>query len=352
MISVAVMALEPGMELAEDVVSDKVGTILAAHTILDALSISKLELHNIMCVTVMEPEDYATTYYEKVALSRAFSEFKEIYNENLNKYKGMIITFIEGSAPLDTKQLLSIYHSIADSVKDNDLLLDMLYSLLPNEDNTTYAHCLNAALIAGAFAEWLSKTPEETDLMILCGFLYDIGKVKLPNKILWKAGKLNNFEFNWMKTHTTIGYDLLKTQPLNPHILNAALMHHERADGSGYPLKIMGNQIDPYAQYMAIVDSYDAMTSARSYRPSLNPFKVIANFERSGLYQYDMAAVRTILTHIAALQIGRTVILSDDRKAIVRMVSNDNTLSRPIIETEDGFIDLKTTPNLEITSIL
>ena len=353
MISVATIALQPGMELAEDAVSMRSGVVCPAHTKLDQAAIDKLKRYQIMVVTVMESEDYTTTHYEKIACSRAFKSFSEQYQTQLNAYKYMINEFMEGRAPINTNLLLTVYRSLYDNVGDGDLLLDMLYSMLPSEDNVTYAHCLNAALIAGVFASWLEFDENDSNLMILSGFLYDIGKLKLPNKLIWKTGKLTDFEFNWMKTHTTLGYDLLKHQAIDEHIINAALMHHERDDGTGYPNKLMGDAIDRYAKYMAIVDGYDAMTSARSYRNSLNPFQVITNFERGGLYQYDLTAVKRILMHIAAHQVGHVVTLNDENQshATVRMINPDN-LSRPIIETEKGFVDMRDFPKMEIIAIL
>ncbi len=353
MISIATVALEPGMELAEDAISMRNGVICSAHTKLDQMMIEKLKRYQIMVVAVMEPEDYTTTHYEKIACSRAFKSFSEQYQTQLNAYKYMINDFLEGKAAINTGLMLTVYNSLYDNVADGDLLLDMLYSMLPSEDNITYAHCLNAALISGVFASWLEFDETDTNLMILCGFLYDIGKLRLPNKLIWKVGKLTDFEFNWMKTHTTIGYDLLKNQNIDQHIINAALMHHERDDGTGYPNKLMGDSIDRFAKYMAIVDGYDAMTSARSYRNSLNPFQVIQNFEHGGLYQYDLAAVKRILMHLAAHQVGHVVTLNDglNSHATVRMINPDK-LARPIIETADGIVDLRERPNLEIVAIL
>ncbi len=353
MMSVATISLEPGMEVAEDVVSLKNGVICRANTKLDKKMIEKFKLYQIMCVTVKEPEDFATTHYEKISLSRAFKKFENVYKSQLLSYKYLITDFFENHIQINTSLLLEMYQNTFQSVGDDDMMLDMLYSMLPTEDNMTYAHCFNAGLIAGAFAKWLQFDEKDTELMILSGFLYDIGKLKLPNKLIWKVGRLNDFEFNWMKTHTTIGYDLLKTQELSAHVINAALMHHERDDGTGYPNKLMGNSIDRFAKYMAIVDSYEAMTSARTYRNSLNPFQVIANFERNGLYQYDLRAITTILTHLAARQVGHVVILDNDEnsRATIRMV-NPEKLSRPFIETSDGIIDMRNYPQMEITSIL
>ncbi len=353
MISVARIALEPGMELAEDVVSLKQGVILPAHTVLDAAAIEKLNRYGIMLVSIMEPEDYASTHYEKIALSKTFKNFETVYKNNLNAYKYMVHDFLENGTPLNQEYLLSLFEQAwIAAKKDGDLLLDMLYSLVPTEDNLTYAHCFNSALIVGVFAEWLACPEDMKKVLVLSGFFYDIGKLTLPDKLIWKPDKLTDFEYNWMKTHTTIGYERLKNQRIDERILEAVLSHHERCDGSGYPNKLRGDAIAYTAKLIGIVDSYEAMTSARTYRAPLNPFQVFANFERGGLYQYDMEALTKILEHIAVSNLGRTVRLSNDTLAKIRIINNDK-LSRPILEMPDEtLLDLRNQPDLEIVAIL
>lgn len=353
MISVARIALQPGMELAEDVVSLKQGVILPAHTVLDTAAIEKLTRYGIMCVSVMEAEDYAATYYEKIALSKQFKIFEGVYQNNLNAYKYMVHDFLENGTPLNQDFLLTIYDQMwASAKKDGDLLLDMLYSLVPTEDNLTYAHCFHSALIAGVFSKWLSLPEETQRMLILSGFFYDIGKLKLPDKLIWKPDKLTDFEYNWMKTHTAIGYDLLKNQKIDPRILDAVLLHHERCDGTGYPQKLRSDAIPYSARIIGIVDSYEAMTSARTYRAPLNSFQVFANFEKGGLYQYDMDALTKILQHIAGNHIGRTVRLNNDSLATIRIINPDQ-LSKPILELADhSLFDLRSNPDILISAIL
>ena len=126
---------------------------------------------------------------------------------------------------------------------------------------------------------------------------------------------------------------------------------HERCDGSGYPSRLRGDKIDVFAKYIAIIDSYEAMTSARTYRQSLNPFQVIANFEKAGFDKYDETIIRPILSHIASTQIGFSVRLSDDTEAEISSI-NEEHLSRPLLKTKKGeTIDLNNLPELEIVAI-
>ena len=346
----AVMALKPGMVLAEDVLNFKNELLFPANTTLDDRAIAKLSRHSIMCVEVKEEEDFATTHFEKVRVSAGFRHFEKTYNIFLPKYKKMIDGLINDKTPIDVSMLFQIYAEITGCAKTGELLLDYLYNMLPSEDDLTYAHCLNSALIAGVFGTWTGMPREDLFRLIECGFFYDIGKLILPQELIWKPSKLTDMEFELMKTHTLQGYNLLKDQDLDENILLATLEHHEKCDGTGYPSKLKEDQINLFAKYIAIIDAYEAMTSARTYRQSLVPFQVIENFERNERF-YPSIILRNILLHIANSQVGLTVRLSDERLAEVILI-NQRNLSRPLVKCGDEVIDLVKFPDVKIVAVL
>ncbi|MBP5623494.1 MAG: HD domain-containing protein [Lachnospiraceae bacterium] len=346
----AVMALKPGMVLAEDVLNFKNELLFPANTTLDDRAIAKLSRHSIMCVEVKEEEDFATTHFEKVRVSAGFRHFEKTYNIFLPKYKKMIDGLINDKTPIDVSMLFQIYAEITGCAKTGELLLDYLYNMLPSEDDLTYAHCLNSALIAGVFGTWTGMPREDLLRLIECGFFYDIGKLILPQELIWKPSKLTDMEFELMKTHTLQGYNLLKDQDLDESILLATLEHHEKCDGTGYPSKLKEDQINLFAKYIAIIDAYEAMTSARTYRQSLVPFQVIENFERNERF-YPSIILRNILLHIANSQVGLTVRLSDERLAEVILI-NQRNLSRPLVKCGDEVIDLVKFPDVKIVAVL
>ncbi|WMC92848.1 HD-GYP domain-containing protein [Kineothrix sp. MB12-C1] len=350
MINTACIALKPGMEVGEDVFNYKNELLVPINTILTEEHIKKITRHSVMCVLIKEPVDYATTHFERVRLSQEFQIFEVIYKENLTRYKELMNDFVINGTPLEIRELMDIYNTLVPHAKNDDFLLDYLYHMLPSEDDMTHAHCLNSALIAGVFAKWLNLSNEDTDILIQCGFFYDIGKLKLSSDLLWKPGKLTDLEFAQMKTHTLIGFNLLKELDLNQHILNATLMHHERCDGSGYPSRLRGDKIDRFAKYIAIIDSYEAMTSARMYRQSMHPFQVIERFEKAGFIIYEESILRPILSHIAGTQMGYNVRLSDGRIAEV-IVINQKHLSRPLLRAGNSIIDLSSDLSLQIEVI-
>lgn len=347
---IACMALKPGMILADDVLSYKNELLLSKNTVIDEKAIAKLSRHSIMCVEIKEPEDLATTHFEKVRLSKGFKHFEELYNQKLIIYKSIMDNMISSKTAPSMPVLFSIYSELTGCAKTGETLLDYLYNMLPSEDDMTYAHCLNSALIAGVFGTWLGIPKTDLFTLINCGFFYDIGKLMIPQNIIWKPGRLTDIEYELVKTHTFHGFNILKDLPINDDIIKATLMHHERCDATGYPSKLKEDQINPFAKYISIIDAYEAMTSARTYRKSLTPFEVIENFERTERY-YSAIILRPILFHIASAQMGMTVRLSDERVAEVILI-NQRYLSKPLVKCGDDVIDLSASPNLSITSIL
>lgn len=349
--SVARMALEDGMVIGEDVYSYQNILIAKENTVVDKQLISKLSRYSIMCVSIKEPADMAATRYERIRLSSSFKSFEASYENNLKAYKYMIDDFLWNKTPVNPTFLLQIHDNIRKCTGSGEQLLDMLYHLLPGEHNLTYAHCLNAALIGNAFGTWLSLSEDDLKTLTLCGFFYDIGKLKLPDHLIWKPDKLNDFEYNWMKTHTTLGYELLKNQDLNDSIKKCTLFHHERCDGTGYPQKLKGDEIDRFSRYVAIVDTYAAMTSARAHRSSLTPFQVIGNFEKQGIEKYDAIVLKLILKKIAYTQLGRHIRLTDGTEADIMLI-NEDKLASPVVKSGETIIDLKEHPELEVSVIL
>ena len=211
-------------------------------------------------------------------------------------------------------------------------------------DDSTYAHSINVALISNVLATWLGMKEKDILLLTQCGLLHDIGKLCIPDNIIKKPGKLTDAEFNLVKTHPYAGYEILEKQKLNPHILNSAMMHHERCDGTGYPFGLSAEKIDDYAKIISIADVYDAMTSARVYRGAMCPFKVIEIFENEGLSKYDTRFLLTFIENVLNTYIQTRVRLSDGRTGEVIMI-NKHALSRPLIRSGSGYIDLSKEPD-------
>ena len=349
----AVLALTPGMEVAEDVIDHRGNIIIKKNTALDKFLIQKLTIANISCINIKEPEDYLTTYFEKIKVSKVFKQFYDIYANNFVEYRKMMEQFFFNGLTPSSDKLLDIIEQIYYPFRHSKItLLDMLAVLETPEADFLYSHALNVAIICRYTAKWFRLTEDDEKALVLCGFYYDIGKHSIPQEILRKQGKYTDEEFNMMKSHTLRGYQMIQNLDIDFRIKLAALQHHERCDGTGYPQNLKDEKINIFAKIIAILDSYEAMTSYRSYRAPLCPFKVIEIFEKDGYGKYDTGVYMTFLERMVEEYIGKQVQLNDGTICNVVLI-NKQSFSRPMVKTEDEkYIDLSSNKNLFIQSLI
>ncbi len=218
-------------------------------------------------------------------------------------------------------------------------------------DDTTFAHSINVALISAVIGRWMKFSEDDVQILMSCGLFHDVGKLLIPKEILTKPGKLTDEEYEIIKTHAVKGYQLLKEMDLDERILLSAMAHHERCDGSGYPLKLHSPQINTFAKIVAIADVYDAMTSARVYRGPVCPFKVISIFEKEGFALYDPVYLLPFLSNVVNTYIHNSVLLSNNMKGEVVLI-NPRALSRPVVKCGEEYINLAKNWDISIEAIL
>ena len=355
--------LTPGLITAEPVLSKHGQLIVAADTELTNQMIAHLSYYNIPSASILDgtippaaiasmqkTEQVTLSYSQKIRSSRSFQRFKSDYVKKIRFLKSSLNDLIDRTDPIDQAELLSESVGLFGKQSTTISIFDNLHNMRQIDDST-YAHCLNVSIISRMFGMWLKYSDEDLDVLTLAGLLHDIGKCKIPNAIISKKGKLTDAEYEVIKAHAQLGYDILKDQPLDERIKNAALMHHERYDGSGYPNHLAGNAIDDMAAIVAIADVYDAMTSDRCYRRALCPFEVIASFELEGLNRYNPQFILCFLEHIANTYVNNNVLLSNGQTGKIILITQ--RLTRPVIQLEDQtFLDLNDRPDLYIQAII
>lgn len=359
--------LMPGMIIAENVYNYNNQLILPKGMELTDKAITKLEFYSVLYVFV---EDYESneapqmseiekiveqdqkSYAKKVQSSESFKKFRQTFVQEIDHIKNNINDVVERNAPLDTDTLLREVDNLVslDTAATSYSVFDMLHNMREFDD-ATFVHCLNVSLICTVFARWLNLSPEEVRLASICGLLHDIGKLKIPEEIITKPARLTEQEYNIIKKHPIEGYNILKNQNIDEHIKNAALMHHEKYDGSGYPLALKGDKIDFYARLVTIADVYDATTSARVYRGPLCPFKVIELFEQEGFEKYDAQMIIIFLENIVNTYMNNKVRLSNGKEGEIVFI-NKTHLAYPMVKCGDEFIDLSVDKNIHIEAII
>jgi len=160
-------------------------------------------------------------------------------------------------------------------------------------DPETGLHAARVGSIAKVIAERLGLSKDEVEAIFLTAPLHDVGKISVPDYILLKTGKLTQLEFEIMKQHTIVGYELLRddTSTLLNTAATIALAHHERFDGTGYPKGLAGDAIPLPGRICAIADTFDVLTSWRPYRPALSIDDAIAEIRRCKGTQLDPRVV-------------------------------------------------------------
>ena len=360
---VNIMNLVPGMVTAEDVYSYNQALILPKGFCLTDEAITRLELYSIISIHVEDEQQIAHnerrssslsngewTYSEVIRASEEFKKFEAEFQENVGTLKNCLSDVVEKNTPLQVDEMLSGTLDVIRTCKTASDVFTMLQNMRQYHD-LTFTHSLNVALICNVFSEWLHFPQADRELATTCGLFHDIGKLAIPEDIIKKPSRLTDEEYNIIKTHPVEGYKILKQQDIDQHIKNAALMHHERCDGGGYPLGVTGDKIDKFAKVVAIADVYDAMTAARVYRGPLCPLSVIEIFEKEGLQKYETEYIMTFLENIVQTYMNNHVRLSDGQIGKIIYV-NKQWYSRPTLAVESGFLDLTRHPELKIEAII
>ncbi len=162
-------------------------------------------------------------------------------------------------------------------------------------DPYTAGHQQRVALLAQTIARELGYSEEKQTFIYIAGMLHDIGKIAVPTEILAKPGILYDYELGFIRMHPEVGFSILKTIEFPWPLAEVIYQHHERINGSGYPLGLSGDQILPESKVLSVADVVEAMASHRPYRPALGNERALDEISRNKNILYDGDAVDVCL---------------------------------------------------------
>jgi HD-GYP domain-containing protein (c-di-GMP phosphodiesterase class II) len=363
---VSTLDLKEGMLLGEDVINKNGIVMLQAGKKLDEDLIRKILAFHYSDNIFIFVEEEENKIDEKLSqLMKLYEEEKKVNEKRLKrrkKYAGDIQSlserlkeniFIEEIDENDFDRELR--HIIFDVKK---LATDCynIFSVILSEgriENYLYEHTIRSTIISFLLGKWMKFDEMELNTIVKASLLKDIGKLKTPKEILEKPGKLLPAEFKEIKKHPLFSYAALKNvKSIDNKVCEIILHHHEREDGSGYPMGLKGSDINILAKVVAIGDIFTAMTTRRVYADKISPFKVIEEFQQSAFDKLHMGVVMTFVKNFCEYYINAKVRLSDDRMGnIIRLDMSE--ISKPLIKLTSGeFIDLKTNRNIEIVDVI
>ena len=235
----------------------------------------------------------------------------------------------------DLRSIRSAVDSIIADLRGNPKACIGLYSLC-SFDEETYTHSINVCVLAVTAALAMNRPLDEVRQIGLGALMHDIGKVLIPKHILNKPAALTDEEYALVKTHTEKGWELLHScYEIGAVAAHAALDHHERLDGSGYPRQIKGDNISVIGRLTAVADVYEAMTSDRPQRRAVLPEAVHAFLmEKRGLL-FDGDAVDAMFSRVALYPTGTILSLWGGYVAVV-IRQDQRSNSRPVVRVVSG----------------
>ncbi|AKN31444.1 HD family phosphohydrolase [Clostridium carboxidivorans P7] len=218
--------------------------------------------------------------------------------------------------------------------------------------DTIYRHGVNVAALSTILGKWIGLSKNDLNLLTYSAILHDFGKTKIDKNILDKPGPLTSKEFNVIKNHPAIGYNYIKQiKFLDKSVSLGVLMHHEKSDGSGYPLGLKGDKIHKFAKIIAIADVFDAVNSDRIYKKSKKPFEALELIQKESLVRLDYEYCNIFLNHVINYYMGENVLLNNGAECKIIQVDVNN-IRRPLLLDDTSFVDLKNEKDLYIEKLI
>jgi len=331
--------LIPGMLIGRQIISEDGITLLAKGTSLTAPQIEILRGWQVPFLYICDIDSEINADNSPLLfLSKA--SFMHKYEEALGSIKNIFENAKHfNQIPIsDLRQLVS--QLITPLIRTLGAL-DFLYEMKMHSDDTLQ-HSINVAVMVGIFGRWLNYKASDHENLVLAGLLHDLGKLYVPLAILHKPGTLSASEFIVIKKHSEQGYAFVKDSTEIPVSAKMAILqHHERLDGSGYPLGLKDGAIHDFAKIVAVADIYDAMTSDRPYRPKLTPFVAVECIAEQMYNGLDVNVCLPLLDNMRDYFMGSHVLLSNGQRAQIIVLPHNNW-TNPTVRTGDGiFLDLR-----------
>ncbi|HDZ37831.1 MAG TPA: HD-GYP domain-containing protein [Marinobacter sp.] len=275
------------------------------------------------------------SYMNQVSVGREMQTATMRFEEAQSTAKS-IMSGLRISRTLDINNARTVVNSCVESVLRNENAL-MLLTKIKNQDEYTAEHCINVSILAAAFGKSLGLMKGEIQNLALCGLLHDVGKVRIPNEVLNKPSSLTDEEFALMRNHTVHGRAILMSTgaPLKTAV-DVAFCHHERVDGKGYPRGLPAENIPYFAKIIALVDTYDAITSKRVYQKALASMHALDIIYNNRGTQFDTELADAFIQMVGIYPPGSIVEMVNGEVGIVVESHAQHKLKPKVLMVRDA----------------
>lgn len=320
--------------------------ILSESTLLNKDDIVKLMNHNIDYVEIAyrkdsEPERKTVKKHNPEQTQKQYSlavdGIKDTFKQAITKGK------------IDDDQVMNCFNPLVDNFKQEKDVVSLLLTL-STKDDYTYQHSVQVGILSYYISKWMGDSEENALVAGKAGYLHDIGKSQISIAILNKPARLTADEYAEMKTHTILGFQIISKSMKQPELAMAALQHHERFDGTGYPFGIKEDKLHALSKIVAVADIYSAMISSRVYQKEKDMLHVLQELHRVSFSEIDPQICIVFIKNMLPHFIGKKVSLSNGEIGNIVM-TNPTDFFRPLVQIDKQFIDLSHHREIEIDKI-
>lgn len=347
---VSLSDLQPGDRLAEDIFTDQGLHVLSRGTVLQERDMTRLQQLRVYEVEI----EWRSNVPLEAAAPTPFSftqrqvQLLPYYDDAVAGYESLFKKALEEGRVVD-REVEESFGPLVDNFRTERDVISLLL-LLNNQDEYTYQHSVQVGMLSYFLAQWLGWDDQESNLAGKAGFLHDIGKTRVSEDILRKPGSLTEEEGEEVRLHSVYGYEIILASAGHPVIAQAALQHHERMDGSGYPNGLKADQLHPVSRIVAVADVYSAMISSRPYREKINMLTVLKELYRLSFKELDPHMTHTFIRHMLPNFIGKRVTMRNGEIGTIIM-NHPTLLFNPLVQVDERFIDTSTDPAYEIQHV-
>ena len=250
-------------------------------------------------------------------LSERLTLAKEVYDE-AKSVQASVLKSIKQNQPVDTKPVKEFVDQSIDIIFENSDALACVLNIRI-KDEYLLEHSVSVSILMTIFAGYLGFDKKLTQDLAIGAFLHDVGKVKIPDKILNKPGKLTESEFEEIKKHAVFSKEIVnESKELSNVTKQVVANHHEKLNGKGYPLGLNENALTTYDRMISICDIFDALTADRVYKdgiPHIRAFAILRELAQEN--HLDKSLVDRFIKCLGVYPVGSLVKLSTERLAIV-----------------------------------
>ncbi|MFV0342560.1 MAG: HD-GYP domain-containing protein [Anaerocolumna sp.] len=224
--------------------------------------------------------------------------FDEIYNQGI-RISQNIVEDIRFGRKLYLEPVIKLSIEICKYINTNsNNNIFVLLNGVQDKNPYMFSHPVNVAFISASIGKLLNMIHTERVDIVCAALLHDVGKAKIKDSLLNKKDHLTLDEIDIIRTHPVRGYKILESVNLfNMKVLQGVLFHHERMDGTGYPLGIKGENINIFARIIAIADTFDSITATKAYRRKMSPFQAIEEIQASSVASLDSVISKIFVTN-------------------------------------------------------